>query len=169
MDKNNTKSVSMGNTDKDEILFKLATHFPTSEVSWRTQRVFQSYKDKKWYALALAYLSVRQVQDRLTEVMGPNWQCKHIVYGSKTICHLGLKLDGEWIWRSDGAGDTNFEADKGALSDSLKRAGVAWGIGRYLYDLKNTYVPCEVTDSGKFKKFSVDCWEIVRKNQSDFN
>ena len=153
----------------DEILFKLATHFPTSEVSWRTQRVFQSYKDKKWYALALAYLSVRQVQDRLTEVMGPNWQCKHIVYGSKTICHLGLKLDGEWIWRSDGAGDTNFEADKGALSDSLKRAGVAWGIGRYLYDLKNTYVPCEVTDNGKFKKFSVDCWEIVRKNQSDFN
>ena len=169
MDKNNTKSVSMGNTDTDEILFKLATHFPTSEVSWRTQRVFQSYKDKKWYALALAYLSVRQVQDRLTEVMGPNWQCKHIVYGSKTICHLGLKLDGEWIWRSDGAGDTNFEADKGALSDSLKRAGVAWGIGRYLYDLKNTYVPCEVTDNGKFKKFSVDCWEIVRKNQSDFN
>jgi hypothetical protein len=165
MDKNNKKPVS----ETEDILFKLATHFPTSEVSWRTQRVFQSYKDKKWYALALAYLSVRQVQDRLTEVMGHNWQCKHTVYGSKTVCSLGLKLDGEWIWRSDGAGDTNFEADKGALSDSLKRAGVAWGIGRYLYDLKNTYVPCDVTDQGKFKKFSVDPWEIVRKNQSDFN
>ena len=62
MDKNNPKKV-------DQILFDLAKHFPTSEVSWRTQRVFQSYKDKKWYALALAYLSVRQVQDRLTEVM----------------------------------------------------------------------------------------------------
>ena len=162
MEKSNTKDVG-------QILFNLSKHFPTSEISWRTQRVFQSYKDKKWYALALAYLSVRQVQDRLTEVMGHNWQCKHTVYGSKTVCSLGLKLDGEWIWRSDGAGDTNFEADKGALSDSLKRAGVAWGIGRYLYDLKNTYVPCEVTDNGKFKKFSVDCWEIVRKNQSDFN
>ena len=101
--------------------------------------------------------------------MGHNWQCKNTVYGSKTVCSLGLKLDGEWIWRSDGAGDTNFEADKGALSDSLKRAGVAWGIGRYLYDLKNTYVPCEVSDNGKFKKFSVDPWEIVRKNQSEFN
>ena len=161
MEKSNTKDVG-------QILFDLSKHFPTSEISWRTQRVFQSYKDKKWYALALAYLSVRQVQDRLTEVMGHNWQCKHTVYGSKTVCSLGLKLDGEWIWRSDGAGDTNFEADKGALSDSLKRAGVAWGIGRYLYDLKNTYVPCEVTDQGKFKKFSVDPWEIVRKNQSDF-
>ena len=161
MEKSNTKDVG-------QILFDLSKHFPTSEISWRTQRVFQSYKDKKWYALALAYLSVRQVQDRLSEVMGHNWQCKHTVYGSKTVCSLGLKLDGEWIWRSDGAGDTNFEADKGALSDSLKRAGVAWGIGRYLYDLKNTYVPCEVTDQGKFKKFSVDPWEIVRKNQSDF-
>lgn len=162
MEKSNTKDVG-------QILFDLSKHFPTSEISWRTQRVFQSYKDKKWYALALAYLSVRQVQDRLTEVMGHNWQCKHTVYGSKTVCSLGLKLDGEWIWRSDGAGDTNFEADKGALSDSLKRAGVAWGIGRYLYDLKNTYVPCEVSDNGKFKKFSVDPWEIVRKNQSEFN
>jgi len=154
--------------DVGQIMVDLAKHFPHSEVSWRTQRVFQSFKDKKWYALALAYLSVRQVQDRLTEVMGHNWQCNHTVYGSKTVCSLGLKLNDEWIWRSDGAGDTNFEADKGALSDSLKRAGVAWGIGRYLYDLKNTYVPCEVTDNGKFKKFSVDCWDIVRKNQSDF-
>lgn len=161
MDKNDKQDVG-------QIMVDLAKHFPHNEVSWRTQRVFQSYKDKKWYALALAYLSVRQVQDRLTEVMGQNWQCNHTVYGSKTVCSLGLKLDGEWIWRSDGAGDTNFEADKGGISDSLKRAGVAWGIGRYLYDLKNTYVPCNVNASGKHMKFSVDPWDIVRKNQSDF-
>ena len=161
MEKSNTKDVG-------QILFDLAKHFPTSEISWRTQRVFQSYKDKKWYALALAYLSVRQVQDRLSEVMGHNWQNNHIVYGGKTVCSLGLKLDGEWVWRSDGAGDTNYEADKGAMSDSLKRAGVAWGIGRYLYDLKNTYVPCQVSPQGKFTKFAVDPWEIVRKNQSEF-
>jgi hypothetical protein len=162
MEKNNKQDVG-------QIMVDLAKHFPTKEVSWRTQRVFQSKKDGKWYCRALAYLSVRQVQDRLSEVMGHNWQCNHTVYGTKTVCSLGLKIDGEWIWRSDGAGDTNFEADKGALSDSLKRAGVAWGIGRYLYDLKNTYVPCEVNSGGKFSKFSVDPWEIVRKNQSDFN
>jgi len=153
----------------EQKMFALSKHFPNEEVSWRAGRVFQSKKDGRWYSLALAYLSVRQVQDRLSEVMGTDWQCNHTVYGSKTVCSLGLKLDGEWIWRSDGAGDTNFEADKGALSDSLKRAGVAWGIGRYLYDLKNTYVPCEVSDNGKFKKFSVDPWDIVRKNQSEFN
>ena len=165
MDKNNPKKV-------DQILFDLAKHFPTSEVSWRTQRVFQSYKDKKWYALALAYLSVRQVQDRLTEVMGANWQCKHIVYGSKTICHLGLKLDGEWIWRSDGAGDTAYEADKGAISDSLKRAGVSWGIGRHLYNIKSAnssgqiWGKCETTPNGKFKRPLEDPWSKVR---SDFS
>ena len=85
------------------------------------------------------------------------------------LATLGLKFDNEWIWRSDGAGDTNFEADKGALSDSLKRAGVSWGIGRYLYDLKNTYVPVAVTPAGKFKEFLTDPWNIVRKNQSDFS
>ena len=162
MDKNDKQNVG-------QMMFELAKQFPHNEVSWRTQRVFQSKKDSKWYALALAYLSVRQVQDRLTEVMGHNWQCNHTVYGSKTICSLGLKFDNEWIWRSDGAGDTNFEADKGALSDSLKRAGVSWGIGRYLYDLKNTYVPVAVTPAGKFKEFLTDPWNIVRKNQSDFS
>ena len=161
MDKNDKQNVG-------QMMFELAKQFPHNEVSWRTQRVFQSKKDSKWYALALAYLSVRQVQDRLTEVMGHNWQCSHTVYGSKTVCSLGLKFDNEWIWRSDGAGDTNFEADKGALSDSLKRAGVSWGIGRYLYDLKNTYVPVAVTPAGKFKEFLTDPWNIVRKNQSDF-
>jgi len=52
----------------------------------------------------------------------------------------GLKLDGEWIWRSDGAGDTQFEADKGAISDALKRASVSFGVGRHLYDLPSIWV-----------------------------
>ena len=165
----------MANDNKQEIidkkLYELSKHFPNNEVSWRPGRTFKSTKNGKWFSLALAYISVRQVQDRLSEVMGANWQCSHTVYGSKTICSLGLKFDeySLWIWRSDGAGDTNFEADKGGISDSLKRAGVAWGIGRYLYDLKNTYVPCSVNEkTGKHVKFTVDPWDIVRKSQSDF-
>ena len=155
---NNIKSV-------EETLFALARPFQNSEVSWRTQRIFQSTKDNAWYGVALAYVSVRQVQDRLNEVMGHHWQCKHEVFGTKTICSLGLKLDNEWIWRSDGAGDTNFEADKGAISDALKRSGVAWGIGRHLYDLKTPFVRCEVNSQGKFKKWLQDPWESVRNQQ----
>ena len=85
---NNIKSV-------EETLFALARPFQNSEVSWRTQRIFQSTKDNAWYGVALAYISVRQVQDRLNEVMGHHWQCKHEVFGTKTICSLGLKLDND--------------------------------------------------------------------------
>ena len=163
MDKNDKQNVG-------QMMFELAKQFPHNEVSWRTQRVFQSKKDSKWYALALAYLSVRQVQDRLSEVMGANWQCSHTVYGSKTICSLGLKFDeySLWIWRSDGAGDTTYEADKGAISDSLKRAAVSFGIGRHLYDLPSVWIKCE-TYNGKFKRWTEDPWDKVRQSNSDFS
>ena len=124
--------------------------------------------------MVLAYVNVRTVQDRLNEVMGCDWQCKHINYGVKTICHLGLKLDGEWVWRSDGAGDTQFEADKGGISDALKRASVAFGVGRHLYDLGNVFI--KPTDFKKNKKGEYTkipdpqkCWERVRQKNSDFS
>ena len=81
----------MANDNKQEIinkkLYELSKHFPNNEVSWRPGRTFKSNKDGRYYSLGLAYLSVRQVQDRLSEVMGANWQCNHIVYGPKTICN----------------------------------------------------------------------------------
>ena len=43
---------------------------------------------------------------------------------------------GEWVEKSDGAGATAFEGEKGAISDALKRAAVCFGIGRYLYECK---------------------------------
>ncbi len=155
----------------DDLLFKLSRPFPTDSIEWRAQRVS---KDKMGnnVAMMLAYVTVNTVRDRLDEVMGHNWQCRHEVFGSKTICHLGLKLNGEWIWRSDGAGDTAYEADKGAISDSLKRAGVCWGIGRHLYNIKSAnasgqiWVKCDVTPNGKFKKPLEDPWSKVR---SDFS
>lgn len=52
---------------------------------------------------------------------------------------------------------------------ALKRAAVQWGIGRYLYDLGNTWVPCEATeikDKLKFKKFLEDPWKHVKNSHS---
>lgn len=49
----------------------------------------------------------------------------------------------EWVTKADGAGDSDVEAEKGAISDALKRAAVKWGIGRYLYDLGNIWVDTE--------------------------
>ena len=49
------------------------------------------------------------------------------------ICNLSCRIEGEWVTKADGADDTNIEAAKGGISDSLKRAAVLLGIGRYLY------------------------------------
>ena len=149
-------------------LYKLSIPFANKDIQWRVQRMTKDGTG----GLALAYINVRQVQDRLNEIMGVDWQTKHEVFGSKTICSLGLKLDDEWVWRSDGAGDTQFEADKGAISDSLKRAAVSFGIGRHLYDLPSIWVKCqskEVNGKHYFQRFTEDPWDKVRKSNSEFN
>ena len=165
--------ISVNNTE--DIMFKLSKPFANNDIQWLPKRL----KGDGTSSMALAYVNVRQVQDRLNTVMGSNWQCKHEVFGAKTICHLGLFLDDKWVWRSDGAGDTQFEADKGAISDSLKRAAVSFGIGRHLYDLPSIWVKCQSRQgkdsngkpNGKFyfQKFTEDPWDIVRKNKSDFS
>ncbi len=123
---------------------KLAAPFPSTQISWR---VGPTAGDKK-SGIALAYLDARDVMDRLDEVCGPaGWQDTYPHAGQKTVCNIGIKCGDEWVWKSDGAGDTQMEEEKGALSDAFKRAGVRWGIGRYLYSLPNIWV--EIEPAGK--------------------
>jgi hypothetical protein len=72
-----------------------------------------------------------------------------------------------WVRKSDGAGETQVEGEKGAISDALKRAAVKWGIGRYLYDLDSPWVPCETYQGNdgkaRFKRFTADPWASVRR------
>jgi len=91
--------------------------------------------------MALAYIDARDVMERLDSVMTPvNWQRSYSHADAKTICDLSLRIDGEWISKADGAGDSDIEAEKGAISDAFKRAAVNWGIGRYLYDIPSIWV-----------------------------
>lgn len=120
-----------------DIFKQLAAPFPPDLVSWR---VGSMNKDKT-KGMALAYIDARDVMGRLDEVVGPaGWQATYPHANGKTICAIGIKVDGEWIWKSNGAGDTDIEAEKGAISDAFKRAAVLWGIGRYLYDLPSPWV-----------------------------
>jgi len=123
-----------------EMMTKLKAPFPSDEVKWR---IGATNKDKT-RGIALAYVTARAVMDRLDEVVGPeNWQ-RHYEFGNggTIICSIGIKID-EWIWKSDGAGQTDFEGIKGGLSDAFKRAAVSWGIARYLYQLEGKWVPVE--------------------------
>jgi hypothetical protein len=145
------------------IFDELAAEFPREAVSWRAQTVSKTTSK----GLALAYIDARDVMRRLDEAVGPeNWTDRYEVHGSKTICYLSIRLNGEWIVKADGAGDTDVEAEKGSISDAFKRAAVKWGIGRYLYDLKTPWVPCEFEErNGKavWKKWTADPWEYVGK------
>lgn len=124
----------------------LAKPFRPHEIDWR---VGATNKDKT-SGMALAYMDARAVMDRLDKVCGPeNWQNRYSHVGAKTCCEIGINIpafghsSGGWVWKSDGAGDTDFEGDKGAFSDAFKRAAFRWQIGRYLYDIDAPWVPIE--------------------------
>lgn len=118
----------------------LHSPFPPSEIEWRVG----STNSEKTSGLALAYLTARHVMDRLDAVCGSeNWQDRYEFHGSRTVCYLSIRIGDEWVTKADGAGDSDVEAEKGAISDALKRAAVKWGIGRYLYDLGNIWVDVE--------------------------
>ncbi len=126
----------------------LAAPFPSAAVNWKPQTLT---KDKT-RALAVAYIDARDVMDRLDDVVGQfNWQVEHIEACGQLVTRLGIRnpTSGEWVWKSDlgfvGGSESNNEdeqvkAIKGTPSDGLKRAGVAWGIGRYLYKLPKVWV-----------------------------
>src|ERR1700757_4672948 len=100
---------------------KLKAPFPPDRVSWR---VGSTTADKK-KGLAFGYIDARDVMERLDDVCGPeNWQCTYPHANGKTICSIGIRVcrEGEgfeWIWKSDGAGDSDVEAEKGAMSDAF--------------------------------------------------
>jgi len=115
----------------------LKAPFPADRVGWR---VGPTTKDKS-RGLALCYIDARDVADRLDDVCGPaGWQNRYSHANGKTVCDVGILCGEQWIWKADGAGDTDMEAEKGALSAAFKRSACRWGVGRYLYDVESPWV-----------------------------
>jgi hypothetical protein len=143
---------------------ELAAHFPMDAVRWRANAITKDGTK----AQALAYIDARDVMNRLDEVCSPfGWHSEHFGCGGARMgCKIGIESKDRIVWKSDGAGDSHVEAEKGSFSGAFKRAGVAWGIGRYLYDMDAVWVPCMSTklNNGKFKfeKFTADPWSCVK-------
>jgi hypothetical protein len=105
-------------------------------IDFRVSRV-QGNDQSGYYAMILAYKDARFDMKLLDHVMGPeNWQRKHECINGTIYCSVGIRNadTGEWIWKQDAGTESQTEAEKGAASDSFKRAGFNWGIGRDLYD-----------------------------------
>ncbi len=143
-----------------KILEELKKEFPQGQVTFRPGKITSDGTK----GLPLAYIDARDVMDRLDSVLGVfGWKDEYEFHGTRTICKISIFDSGGngWISKSDGAGDTNIEGEKGGLSDAFKRAAVKWGIGRYLYDLSFMYAPVD-----KFKKFTdsdFDLWKYQIK------
>jgi hypothetical protein len=122
----------------ERVFQSLQEPFAADVVHWRVGSVT---KDKS-KGMALAYIDARDVMERLDAVCGPDgWQCEYTpMPNGTTCCRIGIRVSGEWVWKSNGAGATDFEGEKGGYSDAFKRAAVLWGIGRYLYDMPAPWV-----------------------------
>lgn len=127
-----------------EIIMALEAPFKADEIEWR---VLRTTKDKTRGQVA-AYVDSRAIQRRLDSVLGrDNWQNELVtVLGvdnsvAAHICKLKFYSEekNEWIMKCDGAGSTDIEPIKGGLSNAFKRAASMWGVGRYLYGLKNIW------------------------------
>ena len=129
----------------NEILLKeLQAYFPEDQVEYRMGPTGgDDGNGNPEVGKPLFYIPARRVQQRLDNVVGPmDWQIR---YSEPVNRHSGQKagaeatilirdsFTGEWVGKSDVSQNTETEGMKGGYSKGMVRAGVQWGIGRYLY------------------------------------
>lgn len=156
-------------THLNEIMTELKKPFSEKDLQWRIQR--SGITNGSPWAVAIAYIDSRAVQNRLDDVMTPAyWSDSYETIPNGFICTLSLKMEDGWVSKSDGGEMTDIEGLKGGLSDAFKRAAVKWGIGRYLYDMKEEWVEFVEKDQGE--KVKIDgqyfYWRIKNKKPMEF-
>lgn len=132
---------------------------------WRVQSA------NKNGAKCVAYVDARDVQDILDKVCGQDsWQVKYSEHKGNLFCGIGIKIqssvDGSysWSWKEDCGTESNVEKQKGEASDAFKRAGVMWGIGRFLYSKKIITIKEVQEYKGKFypTENGQKIWDITK-------
>lgn len=110
-------------------LNNLSEPLDIEQVDFRIQSI-----NKGGYATILAYKNARVDMDRLDDVCGPlGWQRDHKELKGNIYAGIGIKCENDWMWKWDAGAESYSDKEKGEASDSFKRAGFNWGIGRELY------------------------------------
>ena len=148
----------------NDIAKKLQAPFDACDIEWKSQTVGVSNGGKA-YVLAVPYVTNRAIQKRLDDVFGVfGWEnaYKPSNDGKGYIC--GITIHGERsVTKWDGAECTQIEPLKGGMSNSMKRAAVQLGIGRYLYDLPEFWATCDKVQ-GRFGH-SYDNTSMAKKSK----
>lgn len=134
-----------------------------SEIDCRIQSIGQN-KTGAVGTTILLYKDARVDMNILDETVGAmNWQREHSVVNGNLYCTISIwdEVKEQWISKSDVGIESNTEKEKGQASDSFKRAGFNWGIGRELYSAPFVYIQLDkseyierngkLTSNAKFK------------------
>jgi hypothetical protein len=84
----------------------------------------------------LLYKDARVDMRLLDETFGAmNWKRSHEIIDGNLYCTISIwdADKKEWVSKQDVGTESNTEKEKGQASDSFKRAGFNWNIGRELY------------------------------------
>lgn len=139
-----------------------------SEIDCRIQSIGQN-KTGAVGTTILLYKDARVDMNILDETVGAmNWQREHSVVNGNLYCTISIwdEVKEQWISKSDVGTESNTEKEKGQASDSFKRAGFNWGIGRELYSAPFVYIQLDkseyierngkLTSNAKFKVKDID-------------
>lgn len=143
----------MNNTPNNETVVKTLEFrlLRADEIDVRVQSV------KEKGAILLLYKDARVDMNILDETVGAlNWQRSHAVVNDNLFATISIynSTTGQWISKQDVGVESKTEKEKGEASDSFKRAGFNWGIGRELYTSPFIFVS-GTKDSFKYAEFRV--------------
>jgi hypothetical protein len=121
----------------------------------------------------LLYKDARVDQNILDESFTPfGWDRDHKELKGNIYCGIGIwnEKQNRMVWKWDCGKESFSEAEKGEASDSFKRAGFNWGIGRELYTSPFIWISnekCNIKEkNGKYycnDNFYVEAIEITDK------
>lgn len=117
--------------DMKKIKEQLSKPLSVKDIDFRIQSI-----NNGGYGTVLAYKDARVDMNRLDEVCGVfGWQRDHKEIHDVVYCGIGIfdTESSQWVWKWDAGAESFTEKQKGEASDSFKRAGFNWGIGRELY------------------------------------
>lgn len=116
----------------------------------------------KAYVSLLVYKDARVDMRILDEVFGQNnWQRHHKMIGDNLYCTISVwdEEKGIWIEKEDVGTESFTEAQKGQASDSFKRAGFNWGIGRELYNAPRIFFPLQTGEAKEGRNGKLQTYE----------
>ena len=146
---------------------QLMAPFPIEDIHQRVLKL----SNEKDTGLVANYINARAVMERLDNVVGPeNWQRDYKEVTGNLFAGVAIRFSESgndvWVWKFDNGVGSYTEKEKGASSDSFKRAAVNWGIGRFLYRIPGAWI--QVKPVGKTHVFEEQALKNYRERLAGY-